>query len=86
MLNQTEIINYRNHYRDARLKFILCVLAIRDIRISELLPLKMVQIKMLFTESWMAINHSKHGPASHKAFLTREKKFARNLEKDFEFC
>ena len=47
---------------------------------------KMVQIKTLFSEAWIAINCSKRGPASHKAFLTREGiKLISDRGKDFEF-
>jgi hypothetical protein len=46
----------------------------------------MIQIKTLFTESWIAIDRSKRGPSSHKAFLTREGiNLIRDRGKDFEF-
>ena len=86
LIIQTETIDYQNRYRAARLRIALALLAVTGIRISELLPLKMVQIKTLFSESWIAIDRSKRGPASHKAFLTREGiKLIRDRGKDFEF-
>ena len=72
LISQTEIIDYQNSYRAARLRLALALLAITGIRISELLPLKMIQIKTLFNESWISIDCSKRGPASRKTFLTRE--------------
>lgn len=86
LIDQTETMDYQNRYISARLRLALALLAITGIRISELLPLKMVQIKTLFSESWIAIDRSKRGPASHKAFLTREGiKLIRDRGKDFEF-
>lgn len=86
MIEQTETMDYQNRYISARLRLALALLAITGIRISELLPLKMVQIKTLFSECWIAIDRSKRGPASHKAFLTREGvKLIRDRGKDFEF-
>ena len=74
LISQTEIIDYQNSYRAARLRLALALLVITGIRIriSELLPLKMIQIKTLFNESWISIDRSKRGPASRKTFLTRE--------------
>lgn len=43
-------------------------------RINELLPLKVYQLQTLVEEGWIAIDRSKRGPASHKAFLTKEGK------------
>jgi integrase len=86
LISQTEIIDYQNRYRAARLRLGLALLAITGIRISELLPLKMIQIKTLFNESWIGIDRSKRGPSSHKAFLTREGiKLISNRRKYFEF-
>lgn len=85
LINQTETIDYQNRYRAARLKIALTLLAVTGIRISELLPLKMVQIKTLFSQSWIVIDRLKK-PASHKAFLTSEViKLIFNRGKDFEF-
>ena len=50
MISQTDTIDYQNRYRTARLRITLALLAVTGIRISELLPLKMVQIKTLFSE------------------------------------
>jgi integrase len=86
LVKQTETVDHRNRYRAVRLRLALALLAITGIRISELLPLKMIQIKTLFTESWIAIDRSKRGPSSHKAFLTREGiNLIRDRAKDFEF-
>jgi len=86
LIKQTEAVDYQNRYRAARLRLALALLAITGIRISELLPLKMIQIKTLFTESWIAIDRSKRGPSNHKAFLTREGiNLIRDRRKDFEF-
>lgn len=79
-------MDYQNRYTAARLRLALALLVVTGIRISELLPLKMIQIKTLFNESWVSIDRSKRGPASHKAFLTREGiKLISNRRKDFEF-
>ena len=72
MIDQTNILEYSNRYTAARLRLALTLLVVAGIRISELLPLKMGQIQTLFSESWIAIDRSKRGPSSHKAFLTRE--------------
>lgn len=86
LIKQTEAVDYRSRYRATRLRLALALLVITGIRISELLPLKMIQIKTLFTESWIAIDRSKRGPLSHKAFLTREGiNLIRDRGKDFEF-
>ena len=55
------------------------------IRINELLPLKVSQLETLFKENWIAIDRSKRGPSSHKAFLTTErKKIIQDRQKDFQ--
>ena len=55
------------------------------IRINELLPLKVNQLKTLVEENWIAIDRSKRGPSNHKAFLTKEgKKIIQDRQKDFE--
>ena len=51
LISQTDTIDYQNRYRTARLRITLALLAVTGIRISELLPLKMVQIKTLFSEA-----------------------------------
>jgi site-specific recombinase XerD len=59
---------------------------VTGIRISELLSLKVGQLKTLLAEGWVSIDRLKRGPSNHKAFLTREgKKLVRNRKKDFEF-
>jgi len=51
----------------------LCLLTVTGIRIGELLPLKLGQLKTLLEEGWISIDRLKKGPANHKAFLTKEK-------------
>lgn len=56
------------------------------IRISKLLPLKVVQLETLLAEGWISIDRLKKGPANHKAFLTSEgKKLVKARKGDFEF-
>ena len=63
----------------------LCILAVTGIRINELLPLKVSQLETFFKENWIAIDRSKRGPSSHKAFLTKEgKKIIHDRQKDFQ--
>ncbi len=73
-------------YTDVRLRIAICLLTITGIRINELLPLKVYQLQTLVEEGWIAIDRSKHGPANHKAFLTKEgKKLVKDRQKDFQF-
>ena len=73
-------------YIDVRLRIAICLLTITGIRINELLPLKVYQLQTLVEEGWIAIDRSKRGPASHKAFLTKEgKKLVKDRQKDFQF-
>ncbi len=72
-------------YIHLRTRMALCILAVTGIRINELLPLKVSQLKTLFKEDWIAIDRSKRGPSSHKAFLTKEgKKIIHDRQKDFK--
>jgi integrase len=72
-------------YLNARLRLALSILAVTGIRINELLPLKVSQLEILFKEHWIAIDRSKRGPSSHKAFLTKEgKKIIQDRQKDFQ--
>ena len=59
-------------YINLRTRIALCILAVTGVRINELLPLKVRQLKTLFEENWIAIDRSKRGPSNHKAFLTNE--------------
>lgn len=62
-------------YINLRTRIALCILAVTGVRINELLPLKVCQLKTLFEENWItAIDRSKRGPSNHKAFLTKEGK------------
>lgn len=73
-------------YTDVRLRVAICLLLITGIRINELLPLKVYQLQTLLESHWIAINRSKRGPSSHKAFLTREGRIlVEQRKKDFQF-
>ena len=73
-------------YIHVRTRIAICILAVTGIRINELLPLTVQQLKTLVQENWIGIDRSKRGPSNHKAFLTKEgKKIIRDREKDFEF-
>ncbi len=72
-------------YIHIRTRIALCILAVTGIRINELLPLKVNQLKTLVEENWIAIDRSKRGPSNHKAFLTKEgKKIIQDRQKDFQ--
>ena len=72
-------------YINLRTRIALCILAFTGVRINELLPLKVRQLKTLFEENWIAIDRSKRGPSNHKAFLTKEgKKIMHDRQKDFQ--
>jgi len=43
-------------YINLRTRMVLCILAVTDIRINELLPLKVSQFETLFKENWIAID------------------------------
>ncbi len=84
--SQKQDKGYGRTYMGARLRISLALLAVTGIRVSELLPLKMNQVQNLFVNHWIKIDRSKRGPASHKAFLTREGiKIMRDRLPDFEF-
>jgi len=73
-------------YMHVRTRVALCILAVTGIRINELLPLKVNQLRTLIEENWIAIDRSKRGPSNHKAFLTKEgKKIINDRQKDFKF-
>lgn len=78
-------------YRDVRTRLAICLLAIcllaiTGIRINELLPLKVGQLKTLLQENWIAIDRSKRGPSNHKAFLNKEgRRIIQDRKKDFDF-
>ena len=72
-------------YIHIRTRIALCILAVTGIRINELLPLKVNQLKTLVEENWIAIDRSKRGPSNHKAFLTKEgKKIIHDRQRDFQ--
>jgi len=78
------IIRY-NGYTASRLRVALCLLTITGIRVNELLPLKVHQLKTLLAEGWIKIDRSKGGPASHKAYLSKQGKQILNYrQKDFD--
>ena len=73
-------------YTSVRLRIAFCLLTVTGIRINELLPLKVHQLKTLLESYWIGIDRSKRGPANHKAFLTREgRRLVDERKKDFEF-
>ena len=73
-------------YIATRTRIAICLLTVSGIRISELLSLKVFQLKTLLEEGWISIDRLKRGPANHKAFLTSEgKKIVKARKRDFEF-
>jgi integrase len=62
----------KNKYLRARLRIGIVLLFLIGVRISELLPLKIFQVKTLFDEDWITIDRLKRGHYNHKAFLTPE--------------
>lgn len=86
LIKDSEKLSYAKSYRGARLRLALALMAVTGVRVSELLPIKMGQVKSLFKNHWIAIDRLKKGPANHKAFLTKEgKKLIQDRKKDFEF-
>ena len=72
-------------YSATRTRIALCLLTVTGVRISELLPLKVGQLKTLLEDGWVSIDRLKKGPGNHKAFLTGEgKKLIKARKKDFE--
>jgi len=72
-------------FLQVRLRLAFCILFVTGIRINELLPLKVYQLRTLVKEGWIAIDRSKRGPSNHKAFLTSEgKQILKARKKDFE--
>lgn len=51
-------------YIQVRTRIALCILAVTGIRINELLPLKVSQLRTLIEENWIAIDRSKQGPSN----------------------
>ena len=73
-------------YIATRTRIAICLLTVTGIRISELLSLKVFQLKTLLGEGWISIDRLKRGPANHKAFLTSEGiKIVKARKRDFEF-
>lgn len=73
-------------YIATRTRIAICLLTVSGIRISELLSLKVFQLKTLLEEGWISIDRLKRGPANHKAFLTSEgRKIVKARKRDFEF-
>ena len=67
-------MDYSGCSKAAKLRIALVLLVVTGIRINELLTLNMCQFKTLFAESWISIDYSKRGRASHKVFLTHQGK------------
>ena len=73
-------------YIATRTRIAICILTVTGIRVSELLPLKVGQLKTLLEEGWISIDRLKRGPANHKAFLTAEgRRIVKLRKKDFKF-
>ena len=86
LIEDSKKLNYSNSYRGARLKLALAIMAVTGIRVSELLSLKMGQVKTLFVNHWIKIDRVKRGPSNHKAFLTPEgARIIKDRLQDFEF-
>lgn len=74
-----------NNYTTARLRVTLCLLTITGINVSQLLPLKVHQVKTLLEEGWIKIYCSKRRSASHKAYLSNQgKHLLKSRQKDFD--
>ena len=74
------------NYKSVRLRIAFCLLLVTGVRINELLALKVSQLQTLLEYHWIAIDRSKRGSSSYKAFLTQEgKKVVKEREKDFKF-
>jgi len=72
-------------YLNLRTRMALCILAVTEIQINELLGIKVSQLETLFKKNWIAIDRSKRGPSNYKAFLTKEgTKIIQDRKKDFE--
>lgn len=65
LIKESEKIDSKSRFRAARLRLALSLLLVTGIRISELLPLKIKQVRVLFVESFIPIDRAKR-----KAFLT----------------
>ena len=73
------------NYTSMRLRIAFCILTVTGIRVNEVLPLKVEQLKTLVESYWIEIDRSKRGPASHKAFLRAEgRRLVNERKKDFE--
>lgn len=85
LIQSSQKFKYGNLYQSARLRLALALLFVIGIRISELLSLKMNQVKSLFTNHWISIDRAKRGRSNHKAFLTKEgSRIVRERRSDFE--
>ena len=70
-------------YIATRTRIAICLLTVSGIRISELLSLKVFQLKTLLGEGWISIDRLKRGPSNHKYFLTWEGKTSKGSKKRF---
>lgn len=48
-------------YTSVKLRVAFCLLAVTGVRINELLPLRISQLKTLLEEHWIGIDRSKRG-------------------------
>lgn len=77
--------HFKTNYKSCRLRIAFCLLFITGIRISELLPFKLSQIKTLLKNNWIAVPRLKPGLSNYKAFLSKEGSRILNERKlDFE--
>ena len=85
LIKSSQNFKYSNLYQSARFRLALALLSVTEIRISELLSLKMNQVESRFTNHWISIDRTKRDPANHKAFLTKEgSRIMRERRSDFE--
>lgn len=85
LMDATNDYKRNNTYLRSRLRIALTILFVTGIRISELLPLKVSQLRILFKEYWIAIDRVKRGKSSHKAYLTKlGTRVINKIKSDFE--
>lgn len=72
LIYESEVVLSKNIFRGARLRLALALLLFTGIKIAELLPLKIHQIKTLFVNHWITIDRDKQGSSNNRAFLSKE--------------
>jgi site-specific recombinase XerD len=69
----------------ARTRVGLCLLNITGVRVSELLNIRVFDLKTLIKQGYIGIDRVKTGPANHRAYLsTQGKRILKQREKDFQ--